>query len=48
MPVAFTKALMVTLSLLTFLSSLDLSKEAASVLSGNKQKLSLISSQLKI
>ena len=46
-PVAFTQTLMATLSLLRFLSSVDLSKEAASVLSGNKRKLSLISSQLK-
>ena len=36
-PVAFAQALMVTLSLLIFLPSVDFSKEAASVLSGNNE-----------
>ena len=39
-PVAFAQALIVTLSLLSFLPSAECSKEAASVLSDNKRKLS--------
>ena len=47
-PVAFAQALIVTLSLLSFLPSAECSKEAASVLLGNRRKLSPVSSQLKI
>ena len=47
-PVALAQALIGTLTLLIFLPSAEFSKEAASVLSGSKQNLSPVSSQLNI
>ena len=46
-PVTFASALIV-IFLLSFLPSADFSEEAASVLSRNRRKLSLVSSQLII
>ena len=47
-PVTFAQVLIMTLTLLSFLPSAECSEEAASVLFGNRRKLSPVSSQLKI